>query len=100
MPKKNSSTDRWGFFHGIAEVLSAFPHASAREKAAVVGMCLFAVLFIGLGLIGSVVLPAWAVVTMFGLAALLIFGTAGILLLVKTDVSRCRHVPIYPTQDG
>jgi hypothetical protein len=95
----SDSANRWGFFAAIKELLSAFPQATTGQKAAVVAMGLLCAMFIGLGLIGSVALPAWAVVSIFGVATLLIFMIAAMLLFIERTVSttsRCRHVPIFP----
>ena len=97
-PKK-PPPDRWGFFDGIRSLLSAFPHATTGQQAAIVAMALGAVMFIGLGLVGSVALPAWAIVSMFSLGIVLIFGTAGMLMLIERSVTapfRCRYVPVFP----
>jgi len=98
----DTKPDRWGFFAGTKTLLSAFPHATTGQKAAIVAMCFGAAMFVGLGLIGSVAHPAWAVVTMFALGVVLIFATAGLLLAIERKVSapfRCRHVPIFPPDD-
>ena len=60
-------------------------------------------MFIGLGLVGSVALPAWAIVSMFSLGIVLIFGTAGMLILIERSVTtpfRCRYVPVFPPDDS
>jgi hypothetical protein len=104
-PKKtgrNPLPDRFSFFGAIQSlIMSAFVEATAGQKAAILAMSLGAVMFIGLGLVGSVALPAWAVVSMFVVGTLLIFATAGTLLLVErkapvTAPVRCRQFPSYP----
>jgi hypothetical protein len=80
-------------------LLSAFPHATTGEQIAILAMSLIAVMFIGLGLVGIVALPAWAAVTMFVFGALLIFATSRMGLLVGQKVAapfQCRHIPIFP----
>lgn len=100
---KKPAADRFAFYAGTKALLAAFPHATTGQKAAIVAMCFGAAMFIGLGLVGSVALPAWAVVSMFALGTLLIFGTAGMLLAVERSVTapfRCRHVPVFPPDDN
>jgi len=99
---KKTDLNRWVFFAGIRSLLAAFPHATTGQRVAIVAMSLSAVMFIGLGLVGSVALPAWAVVSMFALGVVLIFATAGFLLFIERAVSapfRCRHVPVFPPDD-
>jgi len=99
IPRKKFDVDRWGFFAPIQLLLSAFPLATTGQRAAILAMALGAVMFVGLGLVGSVTLPAWAVVSMFALGAVLIFATAGMLLLVERRVTapfRCRQIPVFP----
>lgn len=101
-PLSDNKPDRWGFIAGTSALLSAFPHASTGQKAAVAAMAFGAAMFIGLGLIGSVALPAWAVVSTFALATVMIFLTAGLMLAIEKNVAvpfRCRHVPVYPLDD-
>jgi hypothetical protein len=90
---------RFSFLDSIRLLLLAFPQASTAEKIAILAMALFAVMFIGLGLVGSVTLPGWAVVTMFVVAAVLIFTTNGMVFYVaqrRAVPFQCRHIPIYP----
>lgn len=99
---KPRAADRWGFFSGIQSLLSAFPHATDAQKVAIVAMGLGAVMFIGLGLVGSVALPAWAIVSMFSFGALLIFATAAMSLVIERSVRapfRCRNIPVFPPDD-
>jgi hypothetical protein len=96
---KKDAKDRWGYFAALQGFLAAFPHATAGQKASVAAMGFLSVMFIGLGLVGSVTLPAWAVVTMFVVATILIFSTAVMLLWIERAVTaplRCRPVPIFP----
>ncbi len=93
--------NRWTFFAAIKLLLSAFPHATVGQQVIIVAMSFAAVMFIGLGLVGSVALPAWAVVVMFVVGVVLILATAWMLFLVEQRVAkpvRCRHVPVYPPE--
>jgi hypothetical protein len=102
-PSSENKADRWGFFSGTKALLSSFPHATTGQKASVAAMAFGAAMFIGLGLVGSVTLPAWAVVSMFALATVMIFTTAGSLLAIEKSLTvpfRCRHVPVYPPDDN
>jgi hypothetical protein len=110
MAKKSTSPvpnkpapDRWEFFHGIKALLSAFPQATTGQKAAIVAMSFGVVMFIGLGLVGSVLLPAWAIVIMFSVGAVLIFATAGMLVIIEREAKaqfRCRNIPTFPLDDA
>jgi hypothetical protein len=98
-PPKEPLFDRFIFFKHIKSLLAAFPKASTGQQALILAMGLGAAMFIGLGLVGSFTIGAWALVTMFSLAIILIFVAAGMLFVVEQRVRaplRCRHVPFPP----
>jgi len=104
-----SKPDYWSFFPGIVSLLDAFKSASIAQKSAVLGICLFTVLFFAVGIFFSKSLPSWAVVVTFSLAILLVTLVVILLLLIeresllqghrKAEPDRCRHVPDYPLAD-
>jgi len=103
LPQNKPSSGRWGFFAPITALLSAFPHATTGQKASVVAMSFLVVMFMGLGLVGSVGWPPWAVVLMFVLVVVSILSVSGMLLFIEKAVTapfRCRDTPVFPPEPG
>jgi len=105
MPRKQPNRgfgNKWGFFSGIKDLLSAFPQATTAQKVAIVAMGLAPATFIGMVSIPGIKPPPWALVTMFVVVIFLLFFVVSVLVTVERGMSapyQCRQVPTYPPDE-